>query len=47
MLKSVQIFLTDEQYKALKIVAEKDNRSMRSMATILLNRAVREAEVNG
>lgn len=45
MEKAVQVFLTEAQHAALKKVAAHEKRSIRSMATVLLNRSVREAEV--
>lgn len=45
MDKVVNVFLTEAQHEALKKVAAHEQRSMRSMASVLLNKAVREAEV--
>lgn len=43
--KIVNVVLTDVQHEMLKKVATHEKRSMRAMASVLLNRAVREAEI--
>lgn len=43
--KVVNVFLTDIQHETLKKVSANEKRSMRSMASVLLAKAIREAEI--
>lgn len=45
MEKTVNVVLTETQHEALKKIAISEKRSIRAMANVLLNKAVREAEV--
>lgn len=43
--KIVNVVLTEEQHDALKKVAVAERRSVRAMASVLINRSVREEEI--